>query len=432
MYRKEVNDSSPLRILERSIHGGLGKGNLGVIMSRAGAGKTAFLVQVGLDDLMRERDVLHVSLYHSVDHVLSWYDALFDDLAKAKNLEEREMVRARIAKHRVIQSFPGHHLTAQRLENVIDLYSKHADFSPSVILIDGYSWDDEPAVVRAAEIGGFLASSRRYGAELWMTAQTHRSVTSDHPTKVTAPCAEFVDLIDVAVFLEPEEDHYKVRLLKDHDGPNQQDTHLELCCDTLRLVTNEERKRSIKLPTHAYTLLSGGATGSEAAFGSCAEKWGLNEQTYSFEGRRVERSRGLVLLTEDELHEGEVSTAYLQAQLHRSFPSSLQFRRMLHTIWHQVATAGEVFVVGTILDDHTVKGGTGWAAELARHLSKPVYVFDQSREQWVTAKGERWTDVAAPLITRSRFAGTGTRHLTDAGRLAIESLFDRSFGADRP
>ena len=36
MYRKEVNAHSPLRILEQSIHGGLGQGNLGVIMSHHG------------------------------------------------------------------------------------------------------------------------------------------------------------------------------------------------------------------------------------------------------------------------------------------------------------------------------------------------------------------------------------------------------------
>ena len=35
MYAKDVNDHSPLRILERSIHGGLGKGNLGVVMARS-------------------------------------------------------------------------------------------------------------------------------------------------------------------------------------------------------------------------------------------------------------------------------------------------------------------------------------------------------------------------------------------------------------
>ena len=35
MYRKDVNAQSPLRILEQSIHGGLGKGNLGVVVAPA-------------------------------------------------------------------------------------------------------------------------------------------------------------------------------------------------------------------------------------------------------------------------------------------------------------------------------------------------------------------------------------------------------------
>ncbi len=430
MYRKEVNESSPLRILERSIHGGLGPGNLGVIMSRAGAGKTAFMVQLGLDDVMRERDVLHVSLHHSVDHVLSWYDALFDDLAKHTRLEDREMVRARIAKHRVIQSYPDARITPQRLESVIDLYNKHADFKPSVIMIDGFRWDEPTDILRAADLGGFQAAARRYGAELWMTVQTHRSVTSKHPMRLTAPVDTFADMIDVAVFLEPEDDHYKVRLLKDHDEPAPVDTHLELCCDTLRLVTDEERKRELALPNQAYTCLTGGAAGSEATFGACAERWGLHEQTFSFEGRKVERDRGLVLLTDEELHAGSVSDAYLKAQLHRSFPSTPQFRRMLQTIWHQVATAGEVFVVGTIQDDDTVKGGTGWAAELARHLNKPVFVFDQVKDHWVTTKGDRWVKTQPPTITHTRFTGTGTRHLEANGKAAIEALLERSFGAE--
>lgn len=88
MYRKDVNERSPLRILEKSSHGGLGRGNLGVAMARAGVGKTAFLVHVALDDLMRDRKVLHVSLDSPVDHVKSWYDAVFQDLVKTAELSD--------------------------------------------------------------------------------------------------------------------------------------------------------------------------------------------------------------------------------------------------------------------------------------------------------------------------------------------------------
>src|SRR5215813_14939012 len=105
MYAKDVNEHSPLRILERSIHGGLGKGNLGVVMARAGVGKTACLVQIGLDDLMRGRDVLHVALGQSLEHVQSWYDALFDDLAARTHLEDREGVRAQVTRRRIIKAY---------------------------------------------------------------------------------------------------------------------------------------------------------------------------------------------------------------------------------------------------------------------------------------------------------------------------------------
>jgi hypothetical protein len=51
MYRKFVNARSPLRLLEKGLHGGLGIGNLGVLVAGHGVGKSSFLVGVGLDEL---------------------------------------------------------------------------------------------------------------------------------------------------------------------------------------------------------------------------------------------------------------------------------------------------------------------------------------------------------------------------------------------
>ena len=53
MYRKFLNARSPLRLLEKGLHGGLGRGNLGVVLAGHGVGKTSFLVCVGLDELLR-------------------------------------------------------------------------------------------------------------------------------------------------------------------------------------------------------------------------------------------------------------------------------------------------------------------------------------------------------------------------------------------
>ena len=48
-----LNARSPVRLLEKGLHGGLGSGNLGLIVAGPGVGKTAFLVGVGLDTLLR-------------------------------------------------------------------------------------------------------------------------------------------------------------------------------------------------------------------------------------------------------------------------------------------------------------------------------------------------------------------------------------------
>jgi KaiC/GvpD/RAD55 family RecA-like ATPase len=427
MYVNEVNANSPIRILERYHQGGLSGGELGVVMARAGVGKTAFLVQVALDDAMREQPVLHVALGQDLEHVQSWYDALFDDLAQVTNLADREQVRALVKRNRVIHAFADTTFSHKRLDEVVDLYER-AQFTPAVILIDGLNWEEGTVDQRSAELRALKLVAKRLGAVLWLSAQTHRDVTPVHPTELIPPCAEHRELIDVAVFLEPEDTHISVRLLKDHEHEAPADTRLRLHADTMRLAQDEAVEPEVSLPSRLFALLSGGANGAEAAFGEAAERWGLGEVNFSFAGRETARKRGVVELSEAELERGSVSTAYIKAQLHRSFPDTRTFQLLLKSIWHQVSTAGEVFVVGEILDDDTVKGGTGWGAELAKHLKKPVYVFDQPKGEWFHWQGDGWVRVENPKIRRTRFTGTGTRFLGDAGRKAIEDLFERSFG----
>jgi KaiC/GvpD/RAD55 family RecA-like ATPase len=425
MYRKEVNAQSPLRILEKSIHGGLGTGNLGVVMSRAGVGKTACLVQIGLDDLMQEKKVLHIALEQSVEHVLSWYEALFEDLVIQTDLEDSEGVHTMITKNRMITAFADHDLWPARLEKTISTMKEHLDFRPAAIVVDGYPWEKHSVAENAAMIGALKTYASFCDAELWMSAQTHRQ--DEHPAGVPAPCADLEQLIEVALFLEPHGDSIAVRLLKDHDDQTPSPTRLTLHPDALRLELAGKVKPP-RMPNSAFTLLSGGARGAEAEFGVCAEKWGLAELNFSFAGRKAERNRGLVTLTPEELGQGAVSAIYVEAHMHRTYPDTPLFKKTLQTIWHQVNTAGEVFAVGVILEDHTVKGGTGWAVELARHWGKPVFVFDQERHDWFTWTDGAWVAIKDPTFTSRRFAGTGTRYLSDEGRAAIHGLFERSLG----
>src|SRR5512138_3393940 len=119
MIRQEAILRSPLRILDRTIHGGLGKGHLGLIMAPAGVGKSACLVQIGLDALLREKPVLHVAIGQSVEHVSARYDALFDDLAERVDLADRGRVREWIAHRRLIWSSVEGTFSAQRLDEAL-------------------------------------------------------------------------------------------------------------------------------------------------------------------------------------------------------------------------------------------------------------------------------------------------------------------------
>jgi len=426
MFAKETSEQSPLRILERSIHGGLGAGKLGVVMARAGVGKTAFLVQIGLDDSLRDRPVLHIALGQTLEHVNAWYEALFDDLQVAESAVERESLRAAATRNRLIQAFPDHGLPLERVEASVKLYQECLRFRPAALIVDGFDWG-RPKEKLGAEVDALKGVAERLDAELWMSAQTHREATPETPTGVAPPCQPVSMHIDVAVFLEPRGNAVSVRLLKDHDRQEPSSTHLLLDPDTMRLVRDDTPSEVGKLPTSAFSLVSGGAAGTEAEFGAQAESYGLHEVTFTFAGRAPERTRGLVELSDAELQRGAVSSLYLEQQLHRTFRDDESFQKVLQTIWHQVTAAGEVFVIGDPQTDGTVRGGTGWAAALARHFDKPLHVFDQDAGCWMSWSDEVWSEVEPPRICRTRFAGTGTRSLNDTGRRAIVALFERSF-----
>ena len=427
------NSRSPLRILERSSENAVRPGELGVVMARAGVGKTAFLVQIGIDHALREKPTLHIAFEQDLEHVLSWYDALFDHLA-ATSLEpgEVEEARARFSCNRLIHATPRTSLDPEKLAEILKLYDNGLRFVPRAILIDGFDWTALDGRRLAGEIALFKELAATVDAELWMTAQTRRAATTDHPIRITAPCDVCEDQIDLAIFLEEEGSNVHIRLLKDHGNPDLPETHLVLHPDTMQLATvqlpqNDQPDERVDLPSRAFTVITGSAKGSEQAFGEAAERWGLREINFTFAGREPKRSRGLEILTEEALERGNVSDPYISAQLHRTFPRTETFQRIFKMIWHQVATAGEVFAIGDLQDDGTVRGGTGWGVELARHFHKTVYVFDQGRERWFRWADDEWQSVDAPIIRRTRIAGTGTRFPSEAAVAAIDDLFERSF-----
>ena len=179
-------------------------------------------------------------------------------------------------------------------------------------------------------------------------------------------------------------------------------------------------------------LFSGGAPGVEAAFGASADRYGVEEVKFTFDGHPIARLRGVRVLNHEELQSGDVSLEYVSRLMHRRYADAPTIRKVLQTLWYQVNHGQEIYVVGTILEDGTVRGGTGWGAEFAKLCNKPLHVFDQDKNSWSSWTGEDWekrTSANGPLIKHVHFTGTGSRRLKPNGQRAIDDLFSRSFGA---
>ena len=102
---------------------------------------------------------------------------------------------------------------------------------------------------------------------------------------------------------------------------------------------------------HDCTLYHGGLKGAETLFGENAEKYGINEVIFTFEGHRLNRERNAVMLSEDELQRGDISMELASRMMNRTYYETEKIRRVLQAIFHMVNKGHQVFVIGAILDD---------------------------------------------------------------------------------
>ena len=231
MYSKELSERNPLRLFEHSIHGGLGPGNIGVVVARHGLGKTAFLVGIAIDDAIRGRKVLHVSLDKTVNHVREFYDEIFMDLAHSTNLEDLGSARLEMERHRMIHTYVGGTYSTDKLRQSMQFLKEIAHFEPACLIIQGFAFDQ----ATVADIEALRKLASEFNVELWMTAPTHRDAPLDD-RGIPASLSKIASAIAVIVQMTDDGGSVKLSLLKDHDNPNVAKLTLALDPSTMLLV----------------------------------------------------------------------------------------------------------------------------------------------------------------------------------------------------
>src|SRR5262245_44509444 len=138
-----------------------------------------------------------------------------------------------------------------------------------------------------------------------------------------------------------------------------------------------------------FILFSGAAAGAEAEFGACAERHGIEEVNFTFDGHKDVRNRGIRVLNHEELQAGDVSLEYVSRLMHRRYTDSPTIRKVLQTLWYQVNNGQEVYVIGVILDDGTVRGGTRVGGRVREALQQTSVRLRSGEGRLVRVEGRR-------------------------------------------
>src|SRR6188768_200332 len=194
-----------------------------------------------------------------------------------------------------------------------------------------------------------------------------------------------------------------------------------------------------------FTNHSGGAEGSDAAWDIIGNKHGFPVHNHYLLSEDPEvadaglKTKGVkpVVVTSSDQIEGQQKVTLAARKMGRIEHNHQVRNTKLIRNWSQVKYADAIFAVGTIVEPGSViehgkraanwqvKGGTGYAVQMAIDAGKPVYVFDQNKKHWFKYKNGEFFVTETPILTKN-FAGIGTRQLNIAGEKAIDDVYQNT------
>jgi len=205
MADKDTSVKNPLQAIGFDTKKEDGLQSMGLVMARAGLGKTAILVQFALDCMMNNNNVLHISIGEGVEKTRSWYD----DIVKLLDVEPVDVPEL-MAKRMIMTFKESNFRKAVLAERVEDLVQQGI-FKPECLVIDGFEFDG----ANRATIEELRNFARESGIKmLWFSAVSHREDDRVSADGVPAPCHEIDDLFETALLIKPEGEEMQLKILK--------------------------------------------------------------------------------------------------------------------------------------------------------------------------------------------------------------------------
>ncbi len=222
----ELIKTSPLREFDKNLNGGLQHGEVGVITAKKGIGKSSFLVQLGLDQLLKGKSLIHVSFSQETDRTFEWYNNMFGELAKLHKISNPSAIKNEIFRRRIILNFNQDVVRTNQVLSTIKSLSENADFKPDLLMFDDFNFATAlPEAVKLVRTFG-----KEMGIATWYAASFDVSTYGIAPT-----LNEYLSEIDILLYMELQDRFVKIRAVKDRQRGDV-DLGIGFDLDTMHLI----------------------------------------------------------------------------------------------------------------------------------------------------------------------------------------------------
>ena len=135
MEKKDLINHSPVRYFDNATSAGLKEGEMGLITAKKGLGKTSVLVQFGIDSLLNDKTLVHVSFDQQSSNVIAWYSSIMAEIAKKKSFN-LDSVNEEIVRNRTILNFNQETFTLPKVVNTLKAL-KEGGIKLDAVVVDG-------------------------------------------------------------------------------------------------------------------------------------------------------------------------------------------------------------------------------------------------------------------------------------------------------
>ena len=177
--KQELYERSPIRAFDEAT-GGLKGGEMGLVTSKKGLGKTAVLVQFGMDTLLNGKQLVHVSFDQHSDNIKTWYDGILNEISKKKSISQE--AKEQIVRNRTILNFNQDNVNLERVVNTLNAL-KAGGVAVAGVVIDDVDFDK----VKEADIQSVASYAKATKVKVWVSSTSEGEDLEDQAPKNILP-----------------------------------------------------------------------------------------------------------------------------------------------------------------------------------------------------------------------------------------------------